>query len=104
MQIDDRFTCPDAPLSPPEEEEDTTPYCRNCGEPHSYTYRDRADGTVYGCEYCIIQLVAAETEYIDGTEYIDCPECKSEAERVYMDCSSGKIVGCDNCVEVVDAE
>lgn len=98
MRIYDRFTCPDAPLSPPEEDADTTPYCRSCGAPHKITYRDNANGTVYGCEYCIIELQA-----VNG-EYIDCPRCKSEAERVYMDRSTGEIVGCDACVEVVNAD
>lgn len=98
--IYDRFTCPDAPLEPPEEEEDNTPYCVECGSPHELTYRDKADGTVYGCENCIQKLVSSDTY----PHFIDCPACKSEAVYLYMDRSTGKIVGCEECVEVEDAE
>jgi ribosomal protein L37AE/L43A len=89
------------PLSPPEEEEDMRHRCRCCGELNKITYRDRGDSTVYGCEHCIVELVGSDTTY---PYFIDCPTCKSEAVYLFMDRSSGKIVGCDSCVEVVGAE
>jgi hypothetical protein len=92
--IYDRFTCPEPDLNPPAEEEDTRPRCRCCGELNQLVYK--SGSTVIGCDRCIVALST------DEPRYIDCPCCKSEAERVYMDRSSGQIVGCNSCVTVED--
>ena len=101
MRIYDRFTCPEPSLSPPEEEEDTTSYCQCCGRRNLLSYRYRDDKTEVGCEHCITELAPTGPFFRDS---VDCPECKSEAEKVYMDRSSGKIIGCDSCIEVVGTE
>ena len=51
MRIYDRFTCPDAPLSPPEEPAEE-PLCPRCGEYAALYYCD-VDGEIIGCEYCL---------------------------------------------------
>ena len=50
MRIYDRFTCPDAPLSPPEEPEEN--FCPRCGARADIYYCD-ADGRLVGCEECL---------------------------------------------------
>lgn len=39
---------------------------------------------------------------VPGTEDVYCPICGESAEKIYKD-RWGDIVGCDNCIEVMDA-
>lgn len=48
----------------------------------------------------IIRLL--ERDGIPGTEDVYCPICGESAEKIYKD-RWGNIVGCDNCIEVIDA-
>lgn len=36
-------------------------------------------------------------------EFPICPVCGAEADTYYRDINSGEIVGCDECIESVDA-
>jgi len=48
----------------------------------------------------IIRLL--ERNGIPGTEDVYCPICGESAEKFFKD-RWGNIVGCDNCIEVIDA-
>jgi len=48
----------------------------------------------------IIRLL--ERNGIPGTEDVYCPICGESAEKIFKD-RWGDIVGCDNCIEVMDA-
>jgi len=48
----------------------------------------------------IIRLL--ERDGIPGTEDVYCPICGESAEKIFKD-RWGDIVGCDNCIEVMDA-
>lgn len=49
----------------------------------------------------IIRLL--ERDGIPGTEDVYCPICGESAEKIFKD-RWGDIVGCDNCIEVMDAQ
>lgn len=45
-----------------------------------------------------------QTGYPDGKEpeAYRCPVCGKECESIFKHKDTGEIVGCDNCIEVVD--
>lgn len=58
MRIYDRFTCPDAPLVPPENPVDEI-LCPRCGVCAALYYCD-VDGEIVGCEECLQPVWANE--------------------------------------------
>lgn len=48
---------------------------------------------------------AERTGWFDGKEpeYPHCPACGSTAMRIYKNATTGEIIGCDVCVDDVDA-
>ena len=45
----------------------------------------------------------AELNGYPANDPVHCPVCHRECEYIYLDASDGEVVGCDECIQRVDA-